>query len=64
MNAEIVFWGIVVAGAVLIGWITWPTKSANVVPFKKPKGKNKKSERNHLDAIYNPKQYRRQREKD
>jgi hypothetical protein len=61
MNAEIVFWGIVVAGAVLIGWITWPTKSANVVPFKKPKGKNNKSERNHLDAIYNPKQFRKPR---
>ena len=59
MIAEKIFWGIVIAGALLIAWVTWPKKSANVVPFKKkPKSK---PERNHLDTIYNPKQFRRPR---
>lgn len=41
----------------MILWVTWPKKSANVLPFKRPK--KRKTERNHLDTVYNPKQYRR-----
>ncbi|WP_042419676.1 hypothetical protein [Comamonas aquatica] len=59
MIEEKIFWGIVIGGAVLIAWVTWPKKSANVLRFKKvPK---RKQERSHLDTIYNPKQYRRPR---
>lgn len=56
--SEKIFWAIVIAGALLILWVTWPQKSANVLPFKRPKQRSK-TERNHLDTVYNPKQYRR-----
>lgn len=54
---EKIFWAVVIAGVLLILWVTWPRKSANVLPFKRTK--KRKTERNHLDTVYNPKQYRR-----
>lgn len=60
MIEEKIFWGIVIAGAIVIGWVTWPAKrSSNVVRFKRTK--SRKQERSHLDTIYNPKQFRKPR---
>lgn len=60
MTQKTIFWLIVIAGGILIAWAAFrPHKSAKVIPFKKRRAR--KQERNHLDTVYNPKQYRKQK---